>query len=215
MKKLKLITAIILLSASVQAQNLPACDSLIINCCTFTSNPGTFTIQVSNYSSVLFDYPGFILFDSNMDTIAIETVNYFGISIGPQPHTLNIVVPLILPFSGFLNLYTGFYDSLACSFPFTIPDTITGINNSQINSEIKILPNPASGKVFITAPGFSAGHQLSLDIFNPMGRVVYHEGIVKFPLQLALDKINAGIYFTRITCPELNIDIKQKLILQK
>ncbi|HKR05822.1 MAG TPA: T9SS type A sorting domain-containing protein [Bacteroidia bacterium] len=214
MKKLQLITAIIFLSASAQAQNLPACDSLIINCCTFTANPPAFTIQVSNYSSVLFDYPGFVLFDSNMDTIAKETVTYFGISVGPQPHTLNIVAPLVLPFTGFLNLYTWFYDSLACSFPFTIPDTITGINNAVRNRRIKIFPNPASGKAIIEAAGFSEGQQYSLEIFNVLGKTVYHKSNEHFPLQLLLDKINPDIYFIRISCPESNMQATQKLIVQ-
>jgi hypothetical protein len=214
MKKLLLIAVIALLSSSTQSQNLPACDSLIINCCTFTTNPPAFTIQVSNYSSVLFDYPGFILFDSNLDTIAKETVTYFGISVGPQPHTLNIVAPLVLPFSGFLNLYTGFYDSLACSFPFTIPDTITGINNTERNGGIKIFPNPAYGKVMIEAAGFSEGQQYSLDIFNVLGQTVYNKSNEHLPLQLLLDKINPGIYFIRINCPEANMMSTQKLIVE-
>lgn len=149
-----------------------------------------------------------------MDTIAKETVTYFGISAGPQPHTLIIVAPLVLPFTGFLNLYTWFYDSLACSFPFTIPDSITGISNAQRNGGIKIFPNPAPGKVMIEAAGFSEGQECSLDIFNVLGKTVYHKSNEHFPLQLLLDKINPGIYFIRISCPEFNMLTTQKLIVQ-
>jgi hypothetical protein len=82
-----------LLPFFANAQNLPACDSLVITCCAFDSlGANTVTIFVSNPSSVLFDYPGFVLLDASMDTIAKETVNYFGIGTNPQPHTMNIIL---------------------------------------------------------------------------------------------------------------------------
>jgi len=78
-----------------------------------------------------------------MDTIAIETVNYFGIGSGPQTHTMNLVAPLNLPFTGFLNLYTSFYDSIACSFPIAIPDTTTGLAlDFQDKGYLNLHPNP-------------------------------------------------------------------------
>jgi len=150
MKKQILISGFIFLSAFVNAQNLPACDSLVINCCAIDSvGPNTITLYASNYSSVLFDYPGFVLFDVAMDTIAKETVNYFGISQGPQAHTLDIVAPLNLPFNGYLNLYTLFYDSFACSFPFTISDTASGIHLIEGKQDVKVYPNPSVNEVTI------------------------------------------------------------------
>src|SRR6187549_2614975 len=111
MKSLYLPVFFIFLSSTCFIQNFPACVSLVINCFTYnTFGPNTISLTVSNNSSVLFDYPGFVLLDSNMDTIAIETVNYFGISTGPQTHTMNIVAPFTLPLSGYLNLYILFYD---------------------------------------------------------------------------------------------------------
>ncbi|HNA33003.1 MAG TPA: hypothetical protein PL106_07760, partial [Flavobacteriales bacterium] len=44
----------------------------------------TIVLTVANASTDLFDYPGFVLLDEEGDTIASETVSYFGIGSGPQ-----------------------------------------------------------------------------------------------------------------------------------
>ncbi len=64
-----------------------------------------------------------------MDTIAKETVNYYGIGWN-QIHSMNIIKQFDLPFEGILELHTGFYSSQECTFPITIPDTVqTSINS--------------------------------------------------------------------------------------
>src|SRR5687767_11811323 len=128
MKNLLILFTLALMTGSLKSQNLPACDSLTIDCCIYTP-PGSDTLMLtaSNSASIIFDYPSFVLFNLNMDTIAIETVSYFGIGTGPQNHYMTLIAPLVLPFSGYINLYTSFNNSLACSFPITIPDTTTGI----------------------------------------------------------------------------------------
>lgn len=42
----------------------------------------TIMLTVANGSSDLFDYPGFVLLDSEGDTLAKETVYYFGMAKG-------------------------------------------------------------------------------------------------------------------------------------
>lgn len=97
------------------------CDSLLIVELQYGAfNDSTVNVTVENYSSTLFDYPGFVLLDDNGDTVAIETVNYFGIGVGPQLHTLVLVPGATLPagnFIGTLELWTGFYTAHACTFP--------------------------------------------------------------------------------------------------
>lgn len=76
------------------------------------------TVHVTNAASGGFDYPGFILFDANGDTLAMETTNLFGISIDSW-HTLSIHPDAEIPsgeFTGRLELWTGFYDVLACTW---------------------------------------------------------------------------------------------------
>jgi Secretion system C-terminal sorting domain len=201
MKILKIQLLILIVSASfVKGQNFPACDSLIINCCTFnTFGPNTISLTASNNSSVLFDYPGFILFDSNMDTIAVETVNYFGIGGGPQDHILNIVAPLTLPFTGFLNLYILFNDTLACSFPITIPDTTTGIVVApNIKNSLSIAPNPVynDSPVTISAGTLQQGN-VQIRLFNMQGSLVKNQSLLIKNLNsvdLLVDDILPGIY---------------------
>ncbi len=103
--------------------NLPACDSLVIVSIEYSAFTDTMIdLTVYNNSAVLFDYPGFILFDGNGDTLAMETVNYFGIGQNPQVHLLTIHPNANLPmgsFSGTLELWTGFYVDHACTFNIT------------------------------------------------------------------------------------------------
>ncbi|MEO8068751.1 MAG: T9SS type A sorting domain-containing protein [Flavobacteriales bacterium] len=102
--------------------NLPACDSLVMQGLQYAAYTDSIELVVSNPSSVLFDYPNFILYDDNGDTLAVETVNYFGIGQSPQPHSLAIHPAATLPtgpFSGTLELWTGFTTSLACTFAIT------------------------------------------------------------------------------------------------
>lgn len=200
MKKQLLFSAFIFLSFLAKAQNLPQCDSLVINCCAFDSVAvSTITLYASNPSSVLFDYPGFVLFNTTMDTIAKETVVYFGIGTGPQPHTLEIISPLVLPFTGYLNLYTLFYDTLACSFAFTIEDTANGIQEVEGTHDLTVYPNPAVNEVTIELAGFTGGGTLSLSILDILGKEIRRMPYDHSPFQLALNEMSAGIYFLRIT----------------
>ena len=210
----KIILSVFLLAAlSARSQNLPACDSLVINCCTFDSvGQNTLTLYASNHSSVLFDYPGFVLLDNAMDTIAKETVNYFGIGGGPQPHTLNIVAPLNLPFTGYLNLYTLFYVSLDCSFPFYIPDTVNGVRNLDNAVSIKLSPNPAAQFTTIEAEGFDAGG-LTVSLYDISGRVVRSLPMEGFVSILPLQDLNRGFYLLKVSDRQLHTVAVRKLMV--
>ena len=97
-----------------------ACDSLdflSIQWHTFTDT--AIMIHVSNLNtSEIFDYPNFILFDANGDTLAKETTNTFGIGTDSW-HTLQVLDGATVPegpFLGSLELWTGFTEDLACSW---------------------------------------------------------------------------------------------------
>lgn len=100
-----------------------ACDSLLINSISWDPFGDTaIVLSASNNSATLFDYPGFILFDDQGDTLAKETVNYFGISQGPQTHYLIVQPGATIPagpFAGSLELWTLFYQSLGCTWDTT------------------------------------------------------------------------------------------------
>jgi hypothetical protein len=214
MKRIKLIFASVLLSAIADAQNLPQCDSLTITCCTFdTLGANTLTIYVSNPTTVLFDYPGFVLFNAAMDTVAKEQVTYFGISTGPQPHTMEIISPLNLPFNGYLNLYILFYDMLTCSFPFSIPDTTQGVFHKENIAEIKIYPNPAEDELIIEQGEFSVENNFF--IFDLCGKEIYSTHFHHSPLKIPVNELSSGFYFVRITSSDSHWQFNRKIIVRR
>ena len=79
-------------------------------------------VQVTNAGPGFFPYPGFLLFNADGDTFAIETVDLFGIGEGSIQRLLihpdaNLLIP---SFTGTLQLWTNFYDSLNCTFPVEV-----------------------------------------------------------------------------------------------
>ena len=99
------------------------CDSLEIVSIYYSAFIDTLIeVHVTNSGSEIFSYPGFILFNADGDTIAVEEVNLFGIGT-TSIHSLGIHPDADLTdtdFSGTLELWTGFYDSLACTFPVEV-----------------------------------------------------------------------------------------------
>ncbi|MBK9758733.1 MAG: hypothetical protein IPO90_01870 [Flavobacteriales bacterium] len=100
-----------------------ACDSLAlvsIQWHAFSENEIVVHVQNNNFNQ-LFDYPNFILFDANNDTLAVETVNFFGIA-GDSWHMLQVNEGAIIPdgqFTGMLELWTLGTTVLACEW--TLP----------------------------------------------------------------------------------------------
>lgn len=100
-----------------------ACDSLIIDYVQWRAfdGPAIVVHALNTNTQELFDYPNFILLDANGDTIAVETVELFGIAADSY-HTLTLadgVAPPTGPFLGTLQLWTGFTTELACEWTAT------------------------------------------------------------------------------------------------
>jgi hypothetical protein len=213
MKIIPLFLIIFLLPEISPSQNIPACDSLDIECCTFDVSQNTVTLIASNYSSYLFDYPGFILYTSEMDTVAIETVNYFGISTD-QPHTLDIIHPFSLPFDGILELYVLFYDSLTCTFEITIPDTITTALQNPEFIELKIFPNPVADKLNIEFSSLECLEDIDLRIVDILGQEKLKYRLTASGMQIPAGLIGeSGLYFIQMTDPDGHILETRKLLL--
>ena len=103
----------------------PPCDSLelvSVRWHAFSDTAIVVHVLNTNSASELFDYPNFILFDTNGDTLAKETVFYFG--IGEESyHTMRIMDGATFPantFSATLELWTGFTTSLACTWELEV-----------------------------------------------------------------------------------------------
>ena len=116
MKNLLMLSALLLsLYQSARSQNF--CDSLDIKVSYHPFYDSLVEVRVWNSSQSFVDYPGFILYDTNNDTVAKETVDLFALTQAAV-HTLNIYpgMPSSQSFSGRLELYGGFYDTLYCSY---------------------------------------------------------------------------------------------------
>ncbi|MDA9775529.1 T9SS type A sorting domain-containing protein [Algibacter sp.] len=82
--------------------------------------------------SEFFSYPGWRLYDASGVLIAEEEVNFFGF-MEHGIHSLNIIEPLdysVQSFEGTLELWTGFYDVLECTyelevFPWRVDEAIS------------------------------------------------------------------------------------------
>ena len=100
----------------------PDCENLTIASIQWsTFSDTTLSVHVFN-SGIGFDYPGFILLDADGDTLAQEVVDFFAIG-NESWHTLQIPPGTIIPdgtFSGALQLWTGFFSELACTWAVTL-----------------------------------------------------------------------------------------------
>lgn len=96
------------------------CDELQIGVQWHAFSDTAIVVHAMHNTVEVFDYPNFILFDAQGDTLAIETVNFFGIAQDSW-HILRVVDGATIPdaFTGTLELWTGFTSTLACSWDHT------------------------------------------------------------------------------------------------
>ncbi len=83
---------------------------------------GIIDVMVHNNGEIGWSYPSFILYDAGNDTLAMEQPDFFAIS-SEQLHKLQIIPGATLPagpFEARLELWTGFNDSLRCSWHFLV-----------------------------------------------------------------------------------------------
>ncbi len=105
------------------------CSELIIMSI-YQNNSTQYTVNVVNSSwDNIFSYPGFILFNSLGDTIAIENVDYYAI-VEQNVHYLEIQEDVLVTPLVSLQLYTGFYDYLQCQW-----DNLAIIDNCELIPE--------------------------------------------------------------------------------
>jgi hypothetical protein len=195
-----------------QAQNSPACDSVSITNFRFDTMPGQLALEAANISSNGFGYPGFIFFDSNMDTLAKETVDYFGIWNSPQTHKLVIKNQINSPQTGFLSLYGGFYDTLYCTWPVTLQDTPLAATES-LYGEIEMSPNPSSGQVKLRWTQQGINTPASATVFNLRGQIVAELPRIGLNPVFSVEDWTPGLYLVQIrTADQQQICLKKLLV---
>lgn len=218
MKTRNIITALAILWLPLQVFSQSPCDLVYIDDIRYDAFHDSFlVVQVANQSGDIFSYPGFILYQPNGDTLAVETVNFFGIGgthaahlrIRPGASASNEIN------DGVLELWTGFYDSLACVFSVSesfCPDTgchefafslgnfggaltqgdftysITAQNGNVLASE-SFFFNDTIQQFSDTVCLLNGGYTLGLATDNAMGGQLYYS------LQ-ELDSTNWGAYLS-------------------
>lgn len=179
------------------------CDSIIIHSCQPNATGEQIEVIVSNYSTNIMSYPGFVILSENGDTIALEEVNYFGIGFN-QLHILNVINPPNLPMNITLELHTLFYDSLECSWNLTL-----GLNElaQPLFEHLHISPNPA--KEWIEIRNLNDLHPLDIKIYNAFGKAIefYRDGQL-----IDVSKFPKGMYYLELI--EGNMIKKSKFIVK-
>ena len=168
-----------------------SCDSVQISSIELSSNSPTIELWVKNTNLDYIAYPGFIMFDSNGDTLAQESIFYFGIGSNYQIHHLDILNPINLPLSGNLELHSWFYDSLVCTFPYTM-DSILRIDFSLTN-KIKIFPNPTKDNINISLDNFNGNIQT--EVYDLIGNRLKTTD----ETTISLRDYSKGIYILKVT----------------
>ena len=143
------------------------CDSILITNFDYTPDSlNRISLFAANANMDIISYPGFVVLNHLGDTMAKETVNYFGIGFFPQQHFLEVYQPITNPFSGNIELHSWFYDSLRCVFPFTLDTTLSNMND--ILNDMNLYPNPTKDLVFI-----SGGLTIKkFKIYDSFGRLI-------------------------------------------
>jgi hypothetical protein len=107
---------------TVSATGGDPCNDIQIASVQYAAFSDSIVVHVINSSTETFGYPGFILFDANGDTVAVETVEFFGIA-QESWHILRIHEDAEITdpfFTGTVELWTGFYDELVCTWPVEV-----------------------------------------------------------------------------------------------
>lgn len=216
MKKIFIIIVVIIPFLGM-AQNPPNCDLLTIECCTvFDEDENLLELLASNanISEELYSYPGFILLNENGDTIAVETVNYFGIGEGGQPHYLEIVNSFELPFYGTLELYSNFYDSLHCVFPMAIEDGSTNVDEQFSQQEVvQIYPNPFVESIYIDLTQLSQATNCYIKVFQEDGKMAFSQELESDKTFVPISTLGKGnVYLIQVFDGEDRIVATEKLI---
>ena len=115
-----LLTSLTVILSFGIAQSQTFCDSIMI--ADLSYSPFTDTaiyVHVINNSTVAANYPGFVLINSNGDTVAKEMVNFF--VMGQEGFHMLEVYPGVhdplTPFVGELHLWQGFWQTQLCVWP--------------------------------------------------------------------------------------------------
>lgn len=183
---MRLVICLILLvySSLVFSQQEQNCEKLAIQYkgVVQADDKEQLVLDASNmlYAGHLYYYPGFVLLNETGDTIAKETVNYYGIGTNFQTHLLDIKTELQTPFKGKLLLFGSYYQTQFCEFPFQIEHTELIVPNSDEANNIIVTTNLAQDHLLIDLSNLNQNAEsvaYVISITNENGQAVYNNTI--------------------------------------
>ena len=199
------------------------CDSLdIISIHWGVFGTDKLVVTAANASSDLFDYPGFVVLDTEGDTLAKETVNYFGIGVNPQEHILDVMDGAAIDgntLQGQLHLWSNFYTEQECQFEGTwdlcpvaecaiVSPYFVNMGNSLVEADIPYTLVNSDG-----LPMATGTFQLTLDMQGD-----YEPGVCLPPDEytLQLDQIDpvGGQLFYGVRADMMNFEQVQATYVQ-
>jgi hypothetical protein len=142
------------------------------------------------------NYPfvSFIL-DSNGDTIATGTLNFFG-QIGNTTTVYPVTANPGINFNaGTYTLYF-LYDTVACTLTYPCPTQ--SMNESNYTHEIKLFPNPAHEELQISLSDFYEGKPVHFELSDITGNKIQSTDLIQQQSKIDLGKITSGIYIATI-----------------
>ena len=118
---LLLIPALALITKDTSGQTI--CDSIFVEHIGYAAvDAGSIEVSAYSITGDCIGYPSFVLYNMNGDTLAKETVNFFCVGFGqPQSQFMNVLPGVTIPsgpFAARLELFSGFGDTLVCSWEF-------------------------------------------------------------------------------------------------
>lgn len=103
-------------------------------------------------------------------------------------------------------------DAVGCAVTATVTVTVnsvTGIGNPKDELGVAIYPNPNNGAFYITSVGELDKNPVVLEIYDPLGRIIYGETIEapgrKLDLSIRLQPHSKGLLFLRLSGSKVNI----------
>ena len=111
------------------------CDLIEVISTTLNPESNLIELSINTSSSYLYSYPSFTLLNEQGDTLAMEQVDYYGLS-GESTHLLNIQTPIENWEEELtLQLYSDFNDVLVCEYTFNTSSIgILGCTNQQASN---------------------------------------------------------------------------------
>ena len=151
-------------------------------------------------------YDTMIVYDS-IQLYVIDTVTF------PFPDTIVVydTTFITIPDTTFIT----YYDTISVTDTLIIDVIITGTDNQDISTQIKVYPNPSNDVVFIDFQDFAVLENYRMKIIGLDGREITHELINMGQYRYEISQFGAkGLYILQLFDEQNELVTTRKILLQ-